>query len=91
MVELSTAESIADRSVPVLDLSVEGLLRSAAAARPDAAALVVDIIDGAQRAGLTSGWSGPKGATLYFLRGNSVRRPLDRGSLGVTKVERRTL
>ena len=69
MVELSTAELIADRSVPVLDLSVEGLLRSAAGRAPDAAALVVDIVDGAQRAGLTSGWSGPEGATLYFLRG----------------------
>ena len=68
MVELSTAESIADRSVPVLDLSVEGLLRSAAGRAPDAAALVVDIVDGAQRADLTSGWSGPKGATLCFLR-----------------------
>jgi fatty acid CoA ligase FadD9 len=43
MVELSTAEWTADRSVPILDLSVGGLLRETAARAPDGVALVAGV------------------------------------------------
>jgi long-subunit acyl-CoA synthetase (AMP-forming) len=49
MVELSTAEWTADRSVPILELSVGGLLRSTAARAPDAVALVAGVPEVGER------------------------------------------
>ncbi|GAC1403211.1 MAG: thioester reductase domain-containing protein [Mycobacterium sp.] len=49
MGELSAAEWIPDRSVPILDLSVGSLLRSTAARAPDAVALVAGVPEATQR------------------------------------------
>ena len=49
MVELSTAEWTADRSVPIQDLSVGGLLRSTAARAPDVVALVAGVPEATKR------------------------------------------
>ena len=49
MMELSTAQWPVDRSVPVLDLSVGGLLRSAAARAPHGVALVAGVAEAGGR------------------------------------------
>jgi fatty acid CoA ligase FadD9 len=48
MADLSTAEWPADRSVPILDLSIGDLLRATAARAPDAVALVAGVPDVAE-------------------------------------------
>ena len=55
MVALSTAQWTADRSWPILDLSVGGLLRAAAARAPEAIALVAGAPDAEERRSWTYG------------------------------------
>jgi acyl-CoA synthetase (AMP-forming)/AMP-acid ligase II len=55
MVALSTAQWTADRSWPILDLSVGGLLRAAAARAPEAIALVAGAPDAGERRSWTYG------------------------------------
>jgi acyl-CoA synthetase (AMP-forming)/AMP-acid ligase II len=55
MLQLSTAEWTADDSVPILELTVGGLLRETAARAPDAVALVTGMPEAADRRRWTYG------------------------------------